>query len=164
MGSLVGSLMNDVRLHMERHRSRPFLNAVMAGCALAAVADGAPSLSERIRVDQILDTLDELKLFDPNEAVDVFNAYCEGILKTPQTGRERAIAAVKAVTADAETAELLVRICLAVAEAKGEKNLIDQIEIVTLCSILDVEPRFSGLYTATDASSALPTSSPDAST
>ena len=121
----------------------------------AAVADGAPSLSERIRVDQVVDTLDELKLFDSNEAVDLFNDYCQAILTAPQAGRQRAIDAVKAVTSDAETAELLVRICLAVAEAKGEKNLADQIEIVTLCSILEVEPRFAGLYTSPEGENLL---------
>jgi len=37
--------------------------------------------------------------------------------------------------------------CLAVAEAKGEKSLVDQIEIVILCSVLGVEPKDAGLYT-----------------
>ena len=49
---------------------------------------------------------------------------------------------------DSERAELLVRICLAVAEVGGEKKLVDQIEIVILCSLLGIEPRYAGLYTA----------------
>ena len=147
MSGLLASLRNDYRLHMARHRNRPFLKAVMAACSLAAVADGEVSFSERMRLDQILQTLEELKVFDPHEAVDLFNDYSAAILASPEGGREKALKAVQAVTQDPDTAELLIRICLAVAEAKGEKGLIDQIEIVMLCTILGVEPKFAGLYT-----------------
>ena len=119
----------------------------MAACSLAAVADGEVSFSERMRVDQILQTLEELKIFDPHVAVDLFNGYSAAILASPKRGRKKSLKAVQAVTQNADTAELLIRICHAVAEAKGKKGLIDQIEIVTLCTILGVQPKFAGLYT-----------------
>ena len=147
MTGFLASLLADYRFGMERHRNRPFLRASMAACALAAVADGAPSFSERIRVDQILETLEELRIFDPHEGVNLFNEFSRSILDSPREGRTRAMEAVKAVTGDPETAELLIRMCLATAEAKGEKNLVDQIEIVMLCSLLGVEPNYAGLYT-----------------
>lgn len=147
MSGFLASLLGDYRAEVERLRSRPFLNAVMAACALAAAADGAPSFSERIRVDQILDTLERLKVYDPHEAVAQFDRYCARILEAPREGREEAIETVRRATGNPGTAELLIRVCLAVAEAKGEKNLTDQIEIVTLCSLLGVEPSFTGLYT-----------------
>jgi tellurite resistance protein len=119
----------------------------MAACALAAVADGSPTFSERIRIDQILETLEALKIFDPHDGVDLFNEYSKAILEAPRDGRAKALAAVQSVTKDADTAALIVRICLAVAESKGEKTLVDQIEIVMLCSMLGVEPKDAGLYT-----------------
>ncbi len=148
MSGFLSSLLSDYRKQLDRHRNRPFLRGAMAGCALAAIADGEVTFSERIRVDQILNTLEELKVFDPHEAIDLFNEFSAAILENPQAGRERALEAVRAVTSDPERAELVVRICLAVAEAKGKKTLIDQIEIVMLCSILGVEPSFAGLYTS----------------
>ncbi len=147
MSGFLASLRNDYRLHMTRHRNRPFLKAVMAACSLAAVADGEVSFSERMRLDQILQTLEELKIFDPHEAVDLFNGYSAAILASPEGGRKEALKAVQAVTQNPDAAELLIRICLAVAEAKGEKGLINQIEIVMLCTILGAEPKFAGLYT-----------------
>lgn len=147
MTGFLDSLLNDYQTQMARHRNRPFLRASMAACALAAVADGAPTLSERIRVDQILETLEALKIFDPHEGVDLFNEYSGAILESPKAGREKALAVVQAATSDPETANLIVRMCLAVAEAKGEKSLVDQIEIVMLCSVLGVEPTDAGLYT-----------------
>jgi tellurite resistance protein len=45
-----------------------------------------------------------------------------------------------------ETAELLIRVCLAVTEADGKSSLADQIEIVSLCSLLELDPAHFGLY------------------
>ncbi len=148
MSGYLQSLLDDYRTVMERYRNRPFLNAAMAACALAACAEGEVTFSQRIRVDQILDTLERLKVFDPHEGVDLFNHYAEAILESPKEGQARAQAAVKAFTGDPESAGLLVRICLAVAEAAGDKSISQQVQIVMLCSLLGVEPRFAGLYTA----------------
>ena len=148
MSGFLSSLLTNYQRQMERQRNRPFLRAAMATCALAATADGEITFAERIRVDQVLDTLDALKIFDPHDGVELFNEFSAGILDAPQTGRERALEAVNAVLTDSpDTANLLVRICLAVAEARGEKGLIEQIEIVMLCSTLGVELADAGLYT-----------------
>jgi tellurite resistance protein len=147
MAGFLQSLLDDYRQQMERHRNRRFLNAAMAACALAACAEGEVTFSQRIRVDQILDTLERLKVFDPHEGVDLFNAYTGDILTAPRDGQRRAQEAVQEFTGDPETAGLLVRICLAVAESSGDKSLSQQIQIVMLCSLLGVEPRHAGLYT-----------------
>ena len=131
----------------------------MAACALAASVDGAPSFSERIRVDQILETLEQLQVFDPHEAVELFNEYAEDILADPKEGKDRARKALAAFVDERETAELLIRICLAVAEASGETNLTEQVEIVTLCSLLGVDPDYASLYTHPSSGLLPPTSS-----
>lgn len=132
---------------LERRRNRPFLCASMAACALVATADGKVTFVERVRVDQILQTLEALRVFDPHEGVDLFNEFVDAILASPRDGHERALAAIAEVSHEAEAAELLIRMCCAVSEAKGaEKALVDQIEIVSLCSRLGVEPTSCGLY------------------
>ena len=143
----ISSLTEHYREQMERNRNRPFLRATMAACALVAIADGKVSFGERVRVDQIMETLDKLKVFDPHEGVDLFNEFTDAILASPARGRATALKALEAVAGDSETAALMIRICLAVSEANGEKSLVDQIEIVTLCSLLGVEPKDCGLYT-----------------
>lgn len=140
------SLMRDYRLQVERRRNRQFLDATMAACSLIAIADGEVTLAERIRVDRILETLEELKVFDPHEGVNLFNDYCRAIQDSPKEGREKAVRSVKSMAGDPETAELLIRICLAIAESRGEKPLVDQVEIVMLCSLLGVDPEQRGLY------------------
>ncbi len=146
MAGFLNSLLSGYREQLERRRNEPFLRAVMAASALVAIADGSIAFSQRIRVDQILETLETLKIFDPHDGVNLFNRYAEAILEASEPGRARAVEAIKPLARDPETAELLVRVCLAISEANGEISLVEQIEIVTLCSLLDIDPKNCGLY------------------
>lgn len=150
MAGFLQSLLADYQQLLERHQNRPFLNAAMAACALMSSSGGEITFSQRIRVDQILETLEKLQIFDPHEGVDLFNDYTRDILQNPREGHERALAAVRRFTADKDTAGLLIRICMAVAQADGEKKLSQQIEIVMLCSLLQVEPEDTDLYIHSD--------------
>jgi tellurite resistance protein len=155
-GGFLQELVTDYRTRLERHRNRPFLRASMAACALVATVDGEVTLSQRLRIDQILDTLEALQVFDPHEAVDLFNDYAGRILAHPREGRRAALADIRKVTEeDPEKVPLIMRICLAVGEAGGELSLPEQIEIVTLCGILGVQPGACGLQVDPAAESVL---------
>ena len=147
MSGVLGNLIANYHTHMERQANRSFLEGVMAACALVASADGKISFGERVRVDQILQTLEKLRMFDPHEGVDIFNEYADLILDHPATGHETAFLAMEKIAREPENGNLMVRICVAVSEANGENRLADQIEIVTLCSRLGLDPAHCGLYT-----------------
>jgi len=159
MTALVDELLSSYRSLLERHRNRPFLRGAMAACALVASADGQVSFAERMRVDQVLTTLERLRVFDPHEGVELFGEYSEAIFAAPKAGREHALAAVRAASGDGETADLLVRICLAVLNANPASPLVAQIEVVMLCNLLGIEPDNAALYTGDPAR--LEASSPD---
>lgn len=145
MGFLA-TLKKNHQLQMERNHNRPFLEGVMAACALIAIADREVSFGERVRVDQILETLDALKIFDPHEGMDMFNNTIDDIRESPEEGRNRAYETLKAVAVDDETKKLILRICLAVSAADGKNQIVDEIEIVSLCSRLGIDPKDCGLY------------------
>lgn len=155
MPGFLGTLLDRYQDHLERQRNRPFLEATMAACALVSIADGDISLSERIKVDQILETLEALKIFNPHEGVELFNDFVDAIRKSPRLGRERAIAALTEVAKNPEDARLLIRVCCAVSEADGAMGLSDQIEIVSLCSLMGVQPDACGLYIDDEPAKAL---------
>ncbi len=146
MASILKSLVDNYHAHMQRQRTRPFLEGVMAACALVATADGEVSFAQRVRVDQILETLDALKVYDPHEGIDIFNTYTDAILANPKAGHETAYQAMANVAQNADDGKLMVRICCAVSEANGEKSLVDQIEITSLCSRLGLDPGECGIY------------------
>lgn len=146
MAGFLTALKSSYENQMQRHQNKAFLNATMAACALVATADGRVTFSERVRVDQIVVTLEQLKAFNPVEAADLFRDFCDAVLDNPKDGHNKLVAVLESVRGNQETAELLIRICLAVTEADGKTSLVDQIEIVTLCSLLELDPAHFGLY------------------
>ena len=106
---------------------------------------GHVNFSDRIRLDQILSTLDRLKIFDPHEGVEIFNDFITKIRTSPKDGHEEALVAVKEVATDKKTAELIVRLCLAISLSDGKTSMVEQIEIVSFCSLLGVDAKLLGL-------------------
>jgi tellurite resistance protein len=147
MPGMLDNLKRFFQARAEKEQNRPFLEAAMAACAMVSASEGQVSFADRIRVDQIMDTLTRLKVFDPHEGVDVFNRYTHGILKSPKAGREAALEKIKTVTSDPETAELLIDLCLAVSLSDGVTSLVEHIEIVSLCGLIGVDPDKIGLDT-----------------
>ena len=147
MSGILDNLRRLFQARSEKEQHRPFLEAAMAACAMVSASEGEVSFADRIRVDQIMETLSHLKVFDPHEGVDLFNRYTAGILASPQAGREMALKTIKTVAADTETAELLIDLCLAVSLSDGVTSLVEHIEIVSLCGLIGVDPVKIGLDT-----------------
>ena len=126
---------------LERRRQRPFLEAAMASCALVAIADGVVTLSERSRVDQILERLDELRFFDVHEAIDLFNDYVEGIEAHNRIGRRKALDAIAKMKGERAEARLLIRICLAVSFADEAFPDSERQEVEAICKRLGFDPQ-----------------------
>jgi len=147
MSGMLDNLTRFFQGRSEKEQNRPFLEAAMAACAMVSASEGQVSFADRIRVDQIMETLTRLKVFDPQEGADLFNRYTKSILTSPKAGRESTLKVIKAVAADAETAELLIDLCLAVSLSDGVTSLIEHIEIVTLCGLIGVDPDKIGLNT-----------------
>lgn len=117
--SILGQLREALRAQSARTRHRPFMEATMAACALVAVADGEVSFSERVRLDQMLDSLEELQAFDPHEAVDRFNDYVARLAEAPEDGQDEALAAVGRIAEDEAEAALVLKLCIALCRADG---------------------------------------------
>lgn len=145
MTNFLDSLSDAYHEQVDRYKNRPFLNASMAACALIATSNGKVSFCQRMRVDQILETLDRLRVFDPHEGVELFNEFVDQILTCPKTGHEKVLTAVTSHAKEKSVAELLIRVCMAVSESDGEISLPEQLEIVSLCSVLGVKPNSVGL-------------------
>jgi tellurite resistance protein len=139
MSGIIATLFDSYREQIERHRNRPFLRAAMASCALATMANGVVSLRERVRVDQVLATLDSLQVFDPHEGVELFNEFVEAFRASGDEGRRLALQAIEdEVAQEPGKAELLIRISIAVCAGKDGVPQAFREQIETLCDRLGV--------------------------
>ena len=140
MAKLLKGLRDGIRAELARHRNRPFLEAAMAASALVAAADGEISFSERQRMDQVLETLDDLRVFDVHQAVDLFNGFVDAMRDDMDEGVAKALKAVGRIAGNAEAMRLLVRICIAVARADGEFSDPERDRIHQICRLFNLKP------------------------
>lgn len=129
-------LLDTLKRELERYRKRPFLDALMAGCALVATVDGNISLSERSRVDRIFESFRELDIFDPHEAVNSFNDFADALAEDSDKGRAAALGAIDDQASDPEKALLLLRACVAVSLADGVMTTEERDALTDVCDAL----------------------------
>ena len=140
MSGFLANLHDLYQEQMQRHRNRAFLRAAMAACALVAMAGGPVSLRERVRLDQVLETLDSLKVFDPHEGVALFDEFVAALQDSEQDGLRLVHSAIdEEVAEEPEKAGLLIRLCLAVSETADGVPEAEHQRIQSLCQHLGLD-------------------------
>jgi tellurite resistance protein len=124
---------------LKRHRNKPFLEAMMAAAALLALADEEIVLSERLALDFVLENVNELKIFDVHQAINLFQNWGKEIKEDFGTAKKQVLKVVARFSGDEEKASLLVRACILIAKADGDFNEPEQKVIDELCQVLCLE-------------------------
>lgn len=140
LGNDLVNIVEKLRSDTARYWDKPFLKAAMAVSALTALADGEISLSERYRVDAILDAMDRLRVHNPHKAVDIMNDYIEALQTEPERAEEVLRGKISRYAGNYKSARTLLRIAYLVISAdnnitKSERETFDQI-----CVALNVNP------------------------
>lgn len=110
----------------------------MAAAALVATADGEVTFSELTALDDILETVTDLQIYDPHVAVDIYRDYADAISANPDAGRREAFKAVGRVGENPEAAELIIQVAVAISRADGEFTAPEANTISELCGVLGV--------------------------
>ena len=102
---------------VERYRDRTFLKAAMAASALTAYADGSVSVSERFKVEQILERLERLRIYDVQKAVEKFEAYVGELEDNTESAEPVLLGKLERMAGDREAADLIARIAIEISYA-----------------------------------------------
>ncbi len=149
--ALLGRLKDPFAAGAMRTRNKAFLAATMASAAFVASTQDGVSFARRHALDQILESVEQLKAFEVHAAVDLFDDFVGQFRSAPERARARALKAIAALAGQAEAAELLVRIAETVARAEGEVSAEIRARVGEIARTLGVaEPEFE-----TDGSAAI---------
>ncbi len=123
-----------------KFKNREFMEAVVAGCALVAAADGDISASEKQKMVGFIQNSDELKVFDLALVIETFNKICAKFEFDASIGRAEALKLVGRLRSKTDAARLLVRVCCAVGNADGQFDSSEQAACRTICTELGLSP------------------------
>jgi tellurite resistance protein len=130
---------------LEKFRNRQFLDATMAASALVSMADGDANITELNILDQALEAVHELKIYDPHEAMDLYRDYIEGLKQDAAGTQEKIMNAVGRIHGDEHAARLLIRVCVAIGKADDNFSRSEKAVIEELCGVLALDDGELGL-------------------
>ncbi len=145
MASLIRSAKAAFERERERFKNRPFLEATMAASALVAMADGEVKFSELSALDDLLENVHELQVYDPHVAVDLCRDHIDAIAADAEAGRAKALEAVGRIAGDEEASRLVVQMCLVISRSDGEFSENEADAMRDLCAALWLDPGDVGL-------------------
>jgi tellurite resistance protein TerB len=118
-----------------KFKNREFMDAVVAGCALVAAADGDISANEKLKMTGFIQNSQELKVFDPDDVLKSFQAICSKIEFDIQIGRAEALKTIAKIKKKEGAARLLIRVCCAIGGADGSFDEAER----AMCRIICIE-------------------------
>lgn len=128
-----------INAEITKFKSKDLLEAVIAGCAMVAYADGKVGSSEKQKMVGYLKRSDQLKVFDQNDVIRLFQKYVEKFEFDVAIGTGEVMQAISKFRSKPQ-AQLLVRICCAIGAADGDFDKDEQAVVHRMCSELGLDP------------------------
>jgi tellurite resistance protein TerB len=121
---------------VERYRDRTFLKAAMAASALTAYADGSVSVSERFRLEEILERLERLRIYDAQKAVEKFESYVTALEDDTEEAEKVLLGKLERMAGDREAADLIAQIAIEISYADTYFNRAERMQFDAICAAL----------------------------
>ncbi|MFT7058482.1 MAG: tellurite resistance protein TerB [Pseudorhodobacter sp.] len=125
---------------MTKYRNRDFMEAVVAGCALVAAADGSVSGAEKQKMVGYMQASDELKVFKIDDVIAAFTAAVAKFDFDATIGKGEALRKIAKIKGKNGADRLLVRVCCAIGAADGNFDAQERAAVVTICTELGLDP------------------------
>lgn len=125
---------------VSKFKNRSFMEAVVAGCALVAAADGNISSEEKQKMAGFIERADELKHFKMKDVISVFNKTAEGFDFDHEIGKASALQVINKIKGKEDQARLLVRVVCAIGAADGDFDASERAIVREICVELALAP------------------------
>jgi len=109
----------NLKTEVTKFKNKSFLEAVVAGCALVAHADGVVRPEEKQKMMGFLRNSDVLSVFSVEEVIGIFDKYAKQFEFDHQIGQASALQVVAKLKGKDAEARLMVRVCCAIGAADG---------------------------------------------
>ncbi|MBY0204654.1 tellurite resistance TerB family protein [Paenibacillus polysaccharolyticus] len=125
---------------VKRFKNKDFMDAVVAGCALVAFADGSVDASEKNKMAGYINLSQELKVFDMTTVIERFNHYVNNFEFSPEIGKQEALKAIAKFKSKPEVGRVIVGVCSAIGAADGNFDDQERRVVAEICTVLGLNP------------------------
>ncbi len=125
---------------MTKFKNRDFMEAVVAGCAIVAAADGTVSSEEKQKMVGYMQSSDELKVFRMEDVIASFTETTAKFEFDATIGKGEALRKIAKIKGKDGADRLLVRVCCAIGAADGDFDADEKAAVVSICKELGLDP------------------------
>lgn len=134
----VTNVANSMNSELKKFRSKELLQAIVAGSTMIAYADGVVSAEEKQKLLGFVRTSEQLSVFESEKVIETFNQYLTRFDFDATIGTGEALQKIGAFKGKPE-AELIVRVCLAIARADGNIDVKERQALGQICQTLGLD-------------------------
>ena len=124
---------------MSRFQNRALMDAVLAGCALVAAADGTISKGEKEKMLGFVRNSEALKHYDQNIVIETFQKHIGKLEFDFTIGKIESLKVISKIKKPDE-GRLLVRVCCAIGSADGNFDSDERTIVREICQELGLNP------------------------
>lgn len=129
---------------INKFKSKDLLEAIVASSAMVAYADGQVSSEEKQKLMGYMRTSEQLKYFDQNDVIKIFQKYVEKYEFDATIATGEVMAAVTKFKGKPQ-AQLVVRVCCAIGASDGDFDQTEKAVVRRMCTELELDPGSFGL-------------------
>lgn len=131
---------NKTETGIKQFANKDFMEAVAAGCAMIASADGTIDSAEKQKMVGFITLNDSLKVFNLNEVLERFNHYAQLFEFDINVGKAEALKVIGKLKKHPDQAKICITVCCAIGAADGNFDK-DEMQLVReLCLHLGLNP------------------------
>lgn len=130
---------------VKRFKNKDLLEAIVAGCAMVAAADGTIDSSEKQKMAGFLGRSQDLSVFNMSEVIDRFNHYAGNMEFDVMIGKQESLRVIGKFRPKPEVARVIVGVCCAVGAADGDFDEQEKNVVRDICNVLGLAPSEFGL-------------------
>ena len=123
------SMRQGLKDQVTKFKNKDFMDAVVAGCAIVAAADGKIDGAEKQKMAGYINHNEELKVFDMSKVIERFNHFTSNFDFDHLIGKAEAMKSITKFKDKPEIARVIISVCCAIGAADGdfdeqEKNVV----------------------------------------
>lgn len=129
---------NSVNAELKKFRSKDLLQAIVAGSTMIAYADGVVSAAEKQKLMGFIRTSEQLSVFESDKVIEAFTQYLSRFEFDATIAAGESLQKI-AVFRGKPEAQLIVRVCVAIANADGNFDDSEKKALAQICQALELD-------------------------
>ncbi|MFC4599279.1 tellurite resistance TerB family protein [Cohnella hongkongensis] len=141
----LASMKQGLKDQVTKFKNKDFMDAVVAGCAIVAAADGSISSEEKQKMIGYIQHNEELKVFETAKVIERFNFYTGNFDFDAMIGKAEAMKPIVKLKDKPEISRIVISVCCAIGAADGDFDEQEKSVVREICRAVNLNPSDFGL-------------------